>query len=333
MSVAKWILSLFTSQDPATYKAAIDGNFAVAQRIVDNFAPRAQDTPNMTVHLDAGSVFSGTNLTEVAAQNTGTITAPVSNSRIDRIVVSAATGTISVITGTPGASPSPPAITAGNLPVAQVLLTSSTTAITNSMITDERNLNQIGIGGNYQPLNSNLTDISALSASVNTFLAFNATNVIKQTAAQAKTSLAISASDVSGLGSGATLNAGTSANNLVQLTVGGIYPAIDGSLITNITNSAFSGSLSGNGYINVPGGLIIQWGGVTTTSSSHNVSYPISFPNNVYSVVACAADSDVSTSAETCGVNDADTSGFEIHGYRNNTGASIGLAYWVAFGR
>ena len=138
--VAKWLLSIFTTQDPATYKAAIDGNFAVAQRIVNNFAPYAQTSPNMTISLAAGSVYNGTNLTEVAVQTTGTITAPVSNSRIDRVVISSAAGTLSVITGTAGASPTAPAITAGNLPVARILLTSSSTNITNSMITDERNL-------------------------------------------------------------------------------------------------------------------------------------------------------------------------------------------------
>ena len=77
-------------------------------------------------------------------QRTAAITAPVSNSRIDRVVVDRITGVASVITGTPGASPAVPALTVGVAPVAQVLLTSSTTAITNSMITDERDLNALG---------------------------------------------------------------------------------------------------------------------------------------------------------------------------------------------
>ena len=72
--------------------AKIDGNFAVLTRLGDAFAPHAQSTPDMTVRLDAGHVFDGVTLTEVAAQSTGTITAPASDSRIDRIVVNRLTG-------------------------------------------------------------------------------------------------------------------------------------------------------------------------------------------------------------------------------------------------
>lgn len=82
----------------------------------------------------------------VTRQRTGVITAPVSNSRIDRVVANRLTGVISVITGTPGASPSPPAITAGNFPIAQIKLTSTSTIITNDMITDERVVEAAGRG-------------------------------------------------------------------------------------------------------------------------------------------------------------------------------------------
>lgn len=140
MTVAAWLQTNFTTQDPTTYKGSIDGDLAVLARAGDAFAPHAQATPNMTVALDAGFRYDprAASLTAVAAQSTGAITAPVSNSRIDRVVIDAATGAVSVITGTPGVSPAVPALTAGKLPVAQVLLTSASTAIANSMITDER---------------------------------------------------------------------------------------------------------------------------------------------------------------------------------------------------
>lgn len=128
----------YTTQDPATYKAAIDGNSIVGKRIVDAFAPHQQSSPNMTVRLDAGAIFSGAGLLEVAAQSTGTITAPSVNPRIDRVVCNLITGAVSVITGAENVSPVAPAITAGNFPVAQVLLATSTTTITNAIITDER---------------------------------------------------------------------------------------------------------------------------------------------------------------------------------------------------
>ncbi len=138
--------SNYLTQDASTYKASIDGNNAVATRIIDQFTPHPAATPNMTVVLDAGCIFSGTTLTEIAQQTSSSITAPSgSNKRIDRAVINATTGALSILTGTPtSGTPSPPAITAGNLPVAQIgttasPLVSSTTAITNNMISDERN--------------------------------------------------------------------------------------------------------------------------------------------------------------------------------------------------
>lgn len=146
MTTAKFVQPDFNTQNSTVYKGSIDAGFAVAARIIDQFAPRALDTPAMKVHLDAGYVFTGTTLTEVAAQDTGTITAPVGNPRIDRIVIDRFTGVVSVVTGTPAGSPTAPAIPSGKVPVAQVLLQTSTTAIQNSQITDERALNAVGRG-------------------------------------------------------------------------------------------------------------------------------------------------------------------------------------------
>ncbi|MDE2229891.1 MAG: tail fiber protein [Alphaproteobacteria bacterium] len=99
----------------------------------------------MTVALDAGHLFNGTTLIEIAAQTTPTFAAPVSNPRIDRVVVDRASGAVSVVTGTEAASPVPPAIPAGKAPVAQVLLQTTSTAVTNSMLTDERDLGALGL--------------------------------------------------------------------------------------------------------------------------------------------------------------------------------------------
>lgn len=135
------------TQNASVYKATIDGNDAVAKRVIDQFAAHQVASPNMTVMVDAGSIMNGITLTEVAQQTSGTITAPSAGmKRIDRIVITTA-GVIGIITGTPtSGTPSPPAITSGNLPVAQVSLLNSTTAITNSIITDERNFWGLGDG-------------------------------------------------------------------------------------------------------------------------------------------------------------------------------------------
>ena len=63
--IATFVRSLFTTQDPTTYRTALDGNAAVAQRIVDNFAP----------HQSGGSAtFTGTistNVLNVSAISSG----------------------------------------------------------------------------------------------------------------------------------------------------------------------------------------------------------------------------------------------------------------------
>ena len=140
MTVSTWHQTNANTQIVSTYNASIDSDFAVATRIADNFAPHQSNPNAMTVTLDAGHLFNGMTLTEVAAQTTGTITAPVSNPRIDRVVVDLSTGAISVVSGAENPSPVAPAIPAGKVPVAQVLLQTTSTVISNAMITDERDL-------------------------------------------------------------------------------------------------------------------------------------------------------------------------------------------------
>lgn len=158
MTVATFVQPNFNTQDPTTYKGSIDACFAVARQIAAMFAPHQASTPNMTVVIDAGSVFNGTTLTSVAQQTTSTITAPATNPRIDRIVIDRITGVYQRVAGTEAGSPTPPAIPAGKHPVCQILLQPSSTSITNSMITDERNL--WGLGGG---INLDSNDLASAS--------------------------------------------------------------------------------------------------------------------------------------------------------------------------
>lgn len=136
--VAKQTTPDMTSQDWASWRANLDAAHVNAERIAIAFLAQAQDVPNMTVRVLAGALMISGALTEISAQNTGTIAAPVGNPRIDRVVLNLATGAIEVVAGTPGASPSPPAVPAGRLPICRFQLSPSTTAIANSMIIDER---------------------------------------------------------------------------------------------------------------------------------------------------------------------------------------------------
>ncbi len=138
MTTAQYQISDFTSDGAAAYKAKIDANSAVAERIAAAFQCYAASIPDMTVKVAAGSLMVNDALTEKAIQTSGTITAPVTHPRIDRVVIDQISGVASIITGAEAASPSAPAITAGKIPVAQIALATSTTAITNALITDER---------------------------------------------------------------------------------------------------------------------------------------------------------------------------------------------------
>lgn len=126
------------AQTGSIYPTNIDKAIAVHHRMAGAFAPHAQSTPNMTVRVDAGALAGSGAPVEVAAQSTGTIVAPVTNPRIDRIVIDASTGAVAVIAGTEAGSPVAPVIPNGYLPIAQVALATSTAAITNALITDER---------------------------------------------------------------------------------------------------------------------------------------------------------------------------------------------------
>ena len=137
--VGTWADPNYNTDTGTTYPGKMDANAAVAKRVVDNFAPRPAGTPNMTVLVDAGCLFlAGNNTVEIAQQTTGTFTAPGSNSRKDWIVADVTTGVISVVTGTPGASPAEPNVPTGKFPIAIVTLTSATTSITSAEIADRR---------------------------------------------------------------------------------------------------------------------------------------------------------------------------------------------------
>lgn len=127
-----------TTQSGSVYKAAIDDSMAVLAETGQDGAPHQATVANLTVLIDALKIIKADGTLVSVAQQTATFVAPVTNPRIDRIVIDMVTGIYSIIAGTEAASPAAPAITAGKLPCAQVSLSVGITQITNVLITDER---------------------------------------------------------------------------------------------------------------------------------------------------------------------------------------------------
>ena len=83
------------------------------------------------------------------------------------------------------------------------------------------------IGTNVQAYDAQLDDIAGLTPTDGNFIVGDGANFVSESGATARTSL--------GLGTAATQDVGTSANNVVQLDGTGKLPAVDGSQLTNIT--------------------------------------------------------------------------------------------------
>lgn len=95
-----------------------------------------------------------------------------------------------------------------------------------------------------------------------------------------------------------------------------------------VFQSAFNdNSFTGNGYQKLPGGLIMQWGLLTTTSSGTYVYFPISFPSVCINVQVSITNAAGSTSA--LGTGSVSASNFVL--YHDPAAPDTGV-YWFAIG-
>jgi len=137
-------MTTYTFQQPTPFKDVpqyfneLGGDVAVLSRIAAAFSVNELAPPAMAVVVQAGAAFRNGTVVEIPARTTPAIAAPSTNPRIDRIVLNPQTDAILVVSGTEAASPVPPQIPAGHLPLARIALVPAMTAITNAAITDER---------------------------------------------------------------------------------------------------------------------------------------------------------------------------------------------------
>jgi hypothetical protein len=99
----------------------------------------AQGTPDMTVHIAAGTALVNGIYCNWAAQDSGTITAPSTYPRYD-LVVANSDNSISILTGDEAASPIPPSYSSSQKEISFIYLTTATTSIIDSVITDAKRI-------------------------------------------------------------------------------------------------------------------------------------------------------------------------------------------------
>ncbi|TFH08236.1 MAG: hypothetical protein E4H14_06835, partial [Candidatus Thorarchaeota archaeon] len=109
------------------------------------FAPlsvMAQDTPNYTVQIRAGWFYNSSGVaTQFVGGNSPVIAPPGSNSRWAVVTVTDV-GAVTIVYGVSSATPVLPSLPDGNMPLAFVYLTSTSTAVTNDKVYDARPLFQ-----------------------------------------------------------------------------------------------------------------------------------------------------------------------------------------------
>lgn len=97
-----------------------------------------------------------------------------------------------------------------------------------------------------------------------------------------------------------------------------------------LTAGGFAGNISNAspGYINLPGGMIIQWGVVTSVpiSGTKNQTFPVAFPTACYGVVASyqSTTPPANSAAGTCNTT-------IVSAVNQSSGSAFDVA-WVAFG-
>lgn len=82
-------------------------------------APRAQDTPDMTIYVAGFQAYINGALVSFPGGNSAAMVAPTANPRIDRVYLTDA-GALAISTGAEDASPTAPALVAGTVPICLV---------------------------------------------------------------------------------------------------------------------------------------------------------------------------------------------------------------------
>lgn len=238
---------------------------------LNQFAPYPNDPADLEVNISTGRLFRNGSITEVAAQTTGALTAPAGDPRIDLVSIDQITGVVTVTGGVEAASPTRPAIPAGQLPLFEILLTVGMTEI---VITDITDLRAAWVDITATTTRKGVVELannSETQTGTDTERAVTPASLTSRTSTASRTGLIEIATQ-------AEADAGTD----------------DSRAITPLKLASFSlgQSLSSNGYLKLPGGLILQWANGTTESggggTTQVITFPLAFPNACFQVITCA---------------------------------------------
>ena len=131
-------------------------------------------------------------------------------------------------------------------------------------------------------------------------------------------------------GTGLALGPG---DNLTIESNGVNWYAVGGT--ANLKNSVqFGASLASSGYQKLPSGLIIQWGGVTTSAASDvTITFPFTFPTGCF-FISGSGYSGSATANWLVYFGVPSATGCPVAGYTANTAARVATAaLWIAIGR
>lgn len=215
---------------------------------------------SLTLSTPASGTHTGVTMW-AGQQTTGTITAPAANPRIDRVVVDVVSGIISVVTGTEATTPVAPAVPSGKSPLCQILLLTSSSSITNSMITPDWAFEGLGIApGQFGP------QTSLASATTTDLGSIGSSNI-----------LVTGTTNITSFGASASINAPlffVQFSGVLTLTNSGSLALPGGQNIKTAANDALIALALGSGnwrvleYMSADGGPVSMTGNEITLASA-----------------------------------------------------------------
>jgi hypothetical protein len=98
--------------------------------------------------------------------------------------------------------------------------------------------------------------------------------------------------------------------------------------------AAANASISQNGYVKLPSGLMLQWGVESVIGGTLTITFPIPFPNRVFSIIPALSSGALSDRTLSVGLSSFPPSTTDfIACVRNGAGAGVTESiYWQAIG-